>query len=118
MPFQKGNKLAKGRSVGSKNKSTDVQKLELQQKGSFVSDLIIGIYYLKNSKLNLSKDYFLKAKKRNNRSFLDIYIADSLYNWSSLQDIDLEKATLNLNEFGSRFENLKKISKIIQNQHK
>ena len=31
MPFQKGNKLAKGRSVGSKNKSTDVQKFELQQ---------------------------------------------------------------------------------------
>ena len=32
MPFQKGNKLgAKGRPVGSKNKSTDVQKFELQQ---------------------------------------------------------------------------------------
>ena len=32
MPFQKGNKLgAKGRPVGSKNKATDVQKLELQQ---------------------------------------------------------------------------------------
>ena len=31
MPFQKGNKLAKGRPAGSKNKSTDVQKLELQQ---------------------------------------------------------------------------------------
>ena len=31
MPFQKGNKLAKGRPLGSKNKSTDVQKFELQQ---------------------------------------------------------------------------------------
>ena len=91
------------------------KKLELQQKGSFVSDLIIGIYYLKNSKLNLSKDYFLKAKKRNNRSFLDIYIAESLYNWSSLEDIDLEKAKLNLNEFGSRFENLKKIQNAFLN---
>lgn len=30
MPFQKANKLAKGRSVGSKNKSTDLQKFELQ----------------------------------------------------------------------------------------
>ncbi len=91
------------------------KKLELQQKGSFVSDLIIGIYYLKNSKLNLSKDYFLKAKKSNNRSFLDIYIAESLYNWSSLEDIDLEKAKLNLNEFGSRFENLKKIQNAFLN---
>lgn len=32
MPFQKGNKLgAKGRPVGSKNKTTDVQKFELHQ---------------------------------------------------------------------------------------
>ena len=31
MPFQKGNKLVKGRPAGSKNKSTDVQKLKLQQ---------------------------------------------------------------------------------------
>ena len=31
MPFQKGHKLSKGRPAGSKNKSTDVQKLELQQ---------------------------------------------------------------------------------------
>ena len=31
MPFQKGNKLAKGRPLGSKNKSIDVQKFELQQ---------------------------------------------------------------------------------------
>ena len=32
MPFQKGNKLgAKGRPVGSKNKTTDIQKLDLQQ---------------------------------------------------------------------------------------
>ena len=32
MPFQKGNKLSlKGRSKGSKNKATDVNKFELQQ---------------------------------------------------------------------------------------
>ena len=31
MPFQKGNKLAKGRPAGSMNKSTDVQKVELQE---------------------------------------------------------------------------------------
>ena len=31
MPFQQGNKLAKGRPVGSKNKATDVQKFELQE---------------------------------------------------------------------------------------
>ena len=31
MPFQKGNKLAKGRPQGSKNKTTDVNKLEIQE---------------------------------------------------------------------------------------
>jgi len=31
MPFQKGNKLSKGRPQGSKNKSTDVDKMELQE---------------------------------------------------------------------------------------
>lgn len=32
MPFQKGNKLgAKGRPVGSKNKTTDVDKLKIQK---------------------------------------------------------------------------------------
>ena len=31
MPFQKGNKLSKGRPAGSKNKSTDVDKMELQE---------------------------------------------------------------------------------------
>ena len=31
MPFEKGHKLSTGRPKGSKNKSTDVQKFELQQ---------------------------------------------------------------------------------------
>ena len=31
MPFKKGNKLSKGRPTGSKNKSTDVDKMDLQE---------------------------------------------------------------------------------------
>tara|TARA_B110000027_G_scaffold104686_1_gene110999 strand:- start:64 stop:417 length:354 start_codon:yes stop_codon:yes gene_type:complete len=31
MPFQKGNKLSKGRPQGSKNKTTDVDKKDLQE---------------------------------------------------------------------------------------
>ena len=31
MPFEKGNKLGKGRPAGSKNKSTDVDKMDLQE---------------------------------------------------------------------------------------
>ena len=40
MPFQKGNKLgAKGRSKGSKNKSTDLKKFELQQLSFNIEDI-------------------------------------------------------------------------------
>tara|TARA_B100000767_G_scaffold176211_1_gene164648 strand:- start:1296 stop:1424 length:129 start_codon:yes stop_codon:yes gene_type:complete len=31
MPFEKGHKLSTGRPQGSKNKATDVEKLELQE---------------------------------------------------------------------------------------
>ena len=31
MPFEKGHKLSTGRPAGSKNKATDVEKLELQE---------------------------------------------------------------------------------------
>ena len=31
MPFEKGHKLSTGRTQGSKNKATDVEKLELQE---------------------------------------------------------------------------------------
>ena len=35
------------------------------KKDNFESNLILGIYYLKSSKFDLSSNYFLKAKKRN-----------------------------------------------------
>ena len=40
------------------------RKLEKQKLDSFESDLITGIFYLKNSNLDLAKKYFLKAKKK------------------------------------------------------
>ena len=59
MPFQKGNKLgAKGRPVGSKNKSTDQQKFELQQ-------ILFNIEYIKKDFQTLDAykkfDYRMKA---------------------------------------------------------
>ena len=48
------------------------KKLEKQKKSSFESNLIIGIYYLKNSKFNESKKYFLKAKQKKPRLILII----------------------------------------------
>ena len=61
------------------------KKLERLKQDSFESDLIIGIYHLKNSNNNLSKKYFFQAKKRNSRSILDSFIVDSLFIWSDLK---------------------------------
>ena len=42
---------------------------------------------LKNSKFDLSKNYFFKAKTRNSISILNQYIANSLYIWSELNKL-------------------------------
>ena len=50
------------------------RKLEKQKLDSFESHLIVGIFYLKNSNLNLATKYFLKAKNKNSRFLLNNYI--------------------------------------------
>ena len=39
------------------------KKLDRQQKNNYESDLVLGLNYLKNSKYDLAKKYFIKAKK-------------------------------------------------------
>ena len=85
------------------------KKLDRNKKNSFETDILIGINYLKNSKYDLAKDFFLKAKKRNSISVLNMYIANTLYIWSDLKENNLEKAKQNINQLDNRFENLKKI---------
>ena len=91
------------------------KKLDRENKGSFESDLIIGIHYLKKSKYELSSKYFSKAKKSNSRTLLDSYIADSLNNWSYIRNNDLNGALAKLNQLDDRFENLKKIQAVFLN---
>ena len=91
------------------------KKLEKDKKDSFESDIIIGIQHLKNSKYDLSSKYFLKAKKRNLTSILDNYVASTLYLWSNLDKIEIDKAKINLNQLDNRFENLKKIQSAFLN---
>ena len=91
------------------------KKLEKEKKDSFESDIIIGVYHLKNSKFNLSKKFFLKAKKRKSVSLLDNYIAESLYIWSDLVINDPDRALINLSQIDERFQNLKKIQKVFLN---
>ncbi len=91
------------------------KKLEIQKLDSFESDIIIGIFYLKNSNKNLAQRYFLKAKNRNSRSVLNKYVSNSLYNWSVLKNINLDEALIDLNKLDQRFENLKKIQNVFLN---
>ena len=85
------------------------KKLERDQKASFESDLIMGIYYLKNSKFNLSTKYFSKTKNSEARTLLDSYLAHSLFVWSDLNQNKFEKAKSDFNQLDDRFDNLKKI---------
>jgi len=85
------------------------KKLERDQKASFESDLIMGIYYLKNSKFDLSTKYFYKTKNSEARTLLDSYLAHSLFVWSDLNQNKFEKAKSDFNQLDDRFDNLKKI---------
>ena len=94
------------------NYSRKLEKLKLD---NYESNLITGIFYLKNSNLNLAKKYFLKAKNKNSRFILNKYISSSLLNWSSLQGTDINNASLQLEKLDKRFENLKKIQNVFLN---
>ena len=91
------------------------KKLEKQKLDSFESHLITGIFYLKNSDIELAQKYFLKAKTKNSRFDLNNYVAESLYNWSHLRNKDLVQANSQLKKLDERFENLKKIQNVFLN---
>ncbi len=91
------------------------KKLEKQKLDTVESQMIIGIFYLKNSNVDLAKKYFYKAKKKNAKSILTNYLSNSFYNWSNLRNNKLNIATLELNELDERFENLKKIQIVFLN---
>jgi uncharacterized protein HemY len=91
------------------------KKLEKQKLDSFESHLITGVFYLNNSNTGLAKKYFLKAKNRNSRFILNNYVADSLYNWSSLTNSNLNQSSMELKKLDERFENLKKIQNVFLN---
>ena len=91
------------------------KNLEKIKKDTFESDIIVGIYHLKNFNNTLSKKYFLKAKKRSSNSILNHFIASTIYIWSDLKEDEFEKAKLELNKLDERFQNLKKIQNVLLN---
>ena len=91
------------------------KKLEKKKQDSFESDLIIGIYHMKNLKYDLANQYFLKAKNRKSKSILDTYVANSLNFWSQLDNYNLNEAYLIFNQLDNRLMNLKKIQNVFLN---
>ncbi len=85
------------------------KKMEKEGKGSFESDIVIGLFNLKNLKFEISNKYFLKAMQRYSRTVLDNYVAHSLYNWSNLSSKEFEMALDDLKGIDNRFESLKSI---------
>ncbi len=90
------------------------KKLERQNENIFESRLVLGIFYLKYSKLDLAKKNFQKAKEKKS-SVLNNYIANSLNNWSNLKTSNLNNSMIEIKKIDERFENLKKIQNIFLN---
>ena len=90
------------------------KKLEKQKINIFESRLVLGVYYLKYSKLDLAKENFQKAKETK-RSVLNDYVTNSLNNWSNLKNSDLNNSMIETKKIDERFENLKKIQNIFLN---
>jgi len=90
------------------------KKLERQNVYIFESRLVLGVYYLKYSKLDLAKKNFQKAKEIK-RSVLNDYVTDTLNNWSNLKSSNLNNSMIEIKKIDERFENLKKIQNIFLN---
>ena len=90
------------------------KKLERQNVNIFESRLVLGVYYLKYSKLDLAKENFQKAKEKK-RSVINNYVANSLNNWSNLKTSNLNNSMIEIKKIDERFENLKKIQNIFLN---
>ena len=93
------------------------KKLEKNNQDSYESNLITGIYYLKNANYEISKNYFLKAQQKTQNLVLDRFVAQSLYIWSDIKkkNNSLEKAKLSLNKLDTRLENLNRIQNVFIN---
>ena len=88
------------------------KKLEKRKSGNFESDLIMGIYYLKNADYDLAQKYFLKLKNRKSRSVLNNFVSNALLNWVSFKNLNLNSAKNIINKINPRFENLKNIQNV------
>ena len=88
------------------------KKLEKARLNNFESDLIIGIYYLKDKNYLLANKYFSNLKDYKDKSILDNFIVNSLSNWVNFNELSLTEAKKRIDLIDPRLENLKRIQNI------
>tara|TARA_B100001173_G_scaffold303037_1_gene305370 strand:- start:114 stop:1808 length:1695 start_codon:yes stop_codon:yes gene_type:complete len=100
-------------NLGKFNEAFDYsKKLEKRKLSNFESDLIIGIYYLKNEKFELAQKYFLKLRNRESQFIFNNFVANSLLKWASFKNLDLNSAQKKIYEIDTKFKNLKNIQNV------
>jgi len=90
------------------------KKLESNKIDNFESNLIIGLYYLKNGKYDRALKYFQKLEKDQKKA-LESLISISLQNWVSFLKADAISAHNLIENMHPRFKNIKKIQKTFAN---
>ena len=86
------------------------KKLKRKNISNFESDLISGVFYLKNKKFNLALDSFKSLKKNKNQNPIQKLLSINLENWLAIKDIDnKEDALAIILAKESQFKNFNKI---------
>ena len=93
-----------------KNAANYASQLERKKLDNFESNLISGVYYLKNNNLNQAKIYFEKLKNHNQPGSIQNLLSVTLNSWSDFSNIN--SALYSLKSIPSKFENIKDIQEV------
>ena len=85
------------------------KKMENLKVDNFESNLIIGIYHLKQENFEKAKKYFQKLKKSNQKNLLSIILSESLNAWAEFDKLSKDDAVKRINSYPKGFGNIKKI---------
>ena len=89
--------------------SSYAKKIDKKGVISFESNLIIGIYYLKNKKFSLAAEYFKKLEQKKFKNSAQILISEYLNKWINFKEIDYNSAKKIIKHKEPKFKNLNKI---------
>ena len=85
------------------------KELEKKNLDSFESNLIIGIYNLKNKKYVESSQYFQKLKTQSMKGSLQFLISSSLYNWTTFREKNSIEALELISKMPDQFRDIQAV---------